>query len=270
LDPGLADLNYYGGQTQTYQLSGGSPALNTGDDALLSAPNNLTTDQRGFSRKVGTHVDIGAVELEIVLSPPTAVTLPITPTQDLVFGTWLASLRGSVNPGGAQTVTWFQFGQTTTYGGVAPAGTLAALNTNTVLVSATISNLVESRTYHYRAVASNSLGLSYGADRSFSTTPIQPIPGDLNGDGIVDQSELNIVRSNYFLTSPWLQMTNTAGLGGTNVTFALSDAVNRAFSVEYSIDLSTWQLLGPALPRYEFTDTNAPAIPRRYYRLRWP
>ena len=28
--------------------------------------------------------------------------------------------------------------------------------------------------------------------------------------------------------------------------------------------------LGPATPRYGFTDTNAPATPRRFYRLSWP
>lgn len=101
--------------------------------------------------------------------------------------------------------------------------------------------------------------------------PLAPLlAGDLNGDGIVDRSELNIVQSNYFLTSPWLQMTNTAGLGGTNVTFALSDATNRAFTVEYSTDLSTWQPLGPATPRFEFADTNALVLPQHYYRLRWP
>jgi hypothetical protein len=97
-----------------------------------------------------------------------------------------------------------------------------------------------------------------------------PRSGDLNGDGLVDQSELNTVLANYFATSPWLQMTNVAGLGGTNVTFALSNSTDGAFSAEYSTNLSNWFLLGPATPRYLFTDTNAPAVPQRYYRLRWP
>ncbi len=65
-------------------------------------------------------------------------------------------------------------------------------------------------------------------------------------------------------------MTNVAGLGGTNVTFALSNSAAGAFSVEYTTNLSNWFLLGPALPRYLFTDTNAPALPHRYYHLCWP
>jgi hypothetical protein len=35
-------------------------------------------------------------------------------------------------------------------------------------------------------------------------------------------------------------------------------------------NLVDWDYLGPATPRYEFTDTNAPAVPQRFYRLRWP
>jgi hypothetical protein len=54
---------------------------------------------------------------------------------------------------------------------------------------------------------------------------------------LVDQSELDAVLANYWPTSPWLQITNLAGLGATNITFAL-------------------------------TNSNAPAGPQRYYRLR--
>ncbi len=65
-------------------------------------------------------------------------------------------------------------------------------------------------------------------------------------------------------------MTNVAGLGGRSVTFALTNDLTGAFSVESSTDLLNWSLLGPAVPRYEYWDTNAPAGPQRYYRLRWP
>jgi hypothetical protein len=65
-------------------------------------------------------------------------------------------------------------------------------------------------------------------------------------------------------------MTNVAGLGGTNVTFAVTNSLTGAFTVEYTTNLTDWFPLGPATPRYLFTDTNAPANPRRYYRLRYP
>ena len=43
-----------------------------------------------------------------------------------------------------------------------------------------------------------------------------------------------------------------------------------SYTVEYSTNLVNWQPLGPASPRYLFTDTNAPAAPQRLYRLRLP
>lgn len=76
--------------------------------------------------------------------------------------------------------------------------------------------------------------------------------------------------ASYWPTSPWLYLTNTAGLGGTNVTFALTNSTAGAYSVLMSTNLVNGDYLGPATPRYEFTDTNAPATPKRFYRLRWP
>jgi hypothetical protein len=45
---------------------GGSPAIDAGVDSVTSF---LTTDQRGYPRESGAHVDIGAVEAQIVSSP---------------------------------------------------------------------------------------------------------------------------------------------------------------------------------------------------------
>ena len=90
------------------------------------------------------------------------------------------------------------------------------------------------------------------------------------GDGVVSQSELNAVYANYVTNSPWLYMTNVAGLGGTNVTFALSNTVLGSYTVQYTTNFTTWYPLGPASPRYRFTDTNAPSTPQRYYRLTYP
>jgi hypothetical protein len=121
-------------------------------------------------------------------------------------------------------------------------------------------------------------------------TPVSgvPVAGDVNGDGIVDATEfasvlanlngngmvsdyeLSMVLSNYWPYSSWFRMTNVAGLGGTNVTFQISNSTATAFTVQYSTNLSNWFDLGQAMPRYSFIDTNAPAQPQRYYRLRYP
>jgi hypothetical protein len=120
-------------------------------------------------------------------------------------------------------------------------------------------------------------GSAFSAEGTFATgivfasTNGTPVVGDIDGDGTVDDGELNTVLSNYWPYSPWLELTNTAGLGGSNVTFALTDdPVAGTFSVEFTTNFADWYFLGPATPRYIFTDTNAPAVPQRHYRLRWP
>lgn len=60
-DPQLAPLGNYGGPTPTMPPLPGSPAIDAGNDAAI---NTVATDQRGYSRKAGAHVDIGAVELQ--------------------------------------------------------------------------------------------------------------------------------------------------------------------------------------------------------------
>jgi hypothetical protein len=62
-DPDLGLLGDNGGPTLTKPLLPGSLAIDAGDDAVLSAPDNLTTDQRGAARRTGAHVEIGAYEI---------------------------------------------------------------------------------------------------------------------------------------------------------------------------------------------------------------
>jgi hypothetical protein len=60
-NPLLAQLGNYGGTTQTMPPLAGSPAIDAGNDSAASA---FLTDQRGFPRLSGAHVDIGAIETQ--------------------------------------------------------------------------------------------------------------------------------------------------------------------------------------------------------------
>ncbi|HYV14123.1 MAG TPA: choice-of-anchor Q domain-containing protein [Pyrinomonadaceae bacterium] len=66
LSPLLGPLQNNGGPTQTIALLPGSPAINAGDNCVMSAggclTTPLTTDQRGISRQVNQTVDMGAFE----------------------------------------------------------------------------------------------------------------------------------------------------------------------------------------------------------------
>jgi hypothetical protein len=80
-----------------------------------------------------------------------------------------AMLTGAVNPNGQSTTYYFQYGTTTGYGSqTSPAS--AGSGTMNVNVSSAISSLSPNATYHYRLVAQNASGTTFGADKSFKTT----------------------------------------------------------------------------------------------------
>jgi hypothetical protein len=89
-----------------------------------------------------------------------------------------AKLNGTVNPKGNNTHYYFQYGTTTSYGSSTPEGD-AGSGLSSVPESASITGLEPGTTYHYRFVASSSAGTSYGADRTFFTTPaLTHAPGE--------------------------------------------------------------------------------------------
>jgi DNA-binding beta-propeller fold protein YncE len=103
-------------------------------------------------------------------------SLPAPP----VVGTYAASgvspsaatLNGALNPAGEETSYRFEWGTTTEYGNLIPASEASAgSGTSDVEVSEAIGSLEEGVTYHYRLVATNSTGTTYGGDRSFVPSP---------------------------------------------------------------------------------------------------
>ncbi|MGB7520919.1 MAG: DUF4347 domain-containing protein [Spirulinaceae cyanobacterium] len=65
VDAKLQPLGDYGGSTQTHAILSDSPAFDAGSDTLATG---LSTDQRGESRTSGKALDIGAFELQQLLS----------------------------------------------------------------------------------------------------------------------------------------------------------------------------------------------------------
>jgi hypothetical protein len=84
-----------------------------------------------------------------------------------------ATLTGKVNPHGAPTTFYFQYGTTTAYGSRTPSAAVGAGNA-AVGATADIAGLGPNTKYHYRLVAHNSAGTTIGGDRVL-TTPKQPL-----------------------------------------------------------------------------------------------
>jgi plastocyanin len=130
----------------------------------------------GCCMMVGTVMVVNASPTPMPTSTPRPTATPATtPTPSPVVTTnpatkvaaFSATLNGSVNPRGATTMVNFQYGLTTAYGSNTPMQTQ---NGNTVrAVSANIAGLLANRTYHFRIVAHNNGGTSFGPDRVFTT-----------------------------------------------------------------------------------------------------
>ncbi len=83
-----------------------------------------------------------------------------------------ATLQGAVNPNGADTTYRFEYGPTTAYGTSIPAlAGAAGSGTEVAEIKQQLTGLPADATYHYRLVASNDLGSTYGGDQTFETSP---------------------------------------------------------------------------------------------------
>jgi hypothetical protein len=80
-----------------------------------------------------------------------------------------ATLNGLVNPRGFATTYYFDWGTSAGYGYRTPSASLDPV-TWAVYVKAALSGLDRHQTYHYRLVAANLAGTSYGPDQTFTTT----------------------------------------------------------------------------------------------------
>ncbi len=87
-----------------------------------------------------------------------------------------ATLRGSFEPDGLPTTYRFEYGVDTSYGQSTP-GVAEPASTGAKTVATAVGDLLAGRTFHYRIVASNSLGTSYGEDRTFRSASPPEVSG---------------------------------------------------------------------------------------------
>jgi hypothetical protein len=131
------------------------------------------------------------------------------------------TFNGRVMPGGLATTYWFEYGGTTAYGSTTPVQNLAAGNTS-VNVSAIVTGLTLS-SYHFRLVAQNSLGTTYGIDQFpgiISTPPvISEHPQDL-AVNVGDPAEFTVFATGGGLSYQWQKGTTDIG-GATAATYTI-------------------------------------------------
>jgi hypothetical protein len=152
----------YGSKTPTQNLGSGTSTENVSASVSSLKPGTLYHFRVVATSDAGT--TNGADQTFF-----TATGAPVVTTSPASsIGANGARLNGTVNPNGQSTSYHFEYGTTTSYGAKtslqnAGAGS-AARN-----VSTSISGLAGGTTYHYRLVAVNASGTTFGGDQSFTT-----------------------------------------------------------------------------------------------------
>jgi len=175
-----------------------------------------------------------AVTLHLVLAPAACAQPSVTTLAASGITGTNATLNATVNPNGAATTAYFQYGLTTNYGSFTATNSLAAGNA-TLSVSNLIGGLTPATTYHFRIVGSNTFGADVGADLTFITAAV-PVATTLAAssvtatsatlNGTIKTGGLNTMAYfRYGLTASYGSFSTTNSLPGTNTTLSVSNVL---------------------------------------------
>jgi phosphodiesterase/alkaline phosphatase D-like protein len=159
-------------------------------------------------------------------SAPSATTGPVT-----TVGPTSATVSGSVNPNGAATTWYVEYGTSTSYG-TKTASASAGSGTSAVAVSPTLSSLKAGTTYHYRVVATSSAGTARGADGLFTTSsPPGVVTGGASGITGLGATLHGTVDPNSRATSWYFEI-------GTSMSYGTKTPAKDAGSGTSAVDVS--------------------------------
>lgn len=122
-----------------------------------------------------TYFSLEGAATSLVAKPPAVVTGNATAiTSDA------ATINGTVDPQGADSTYYVEYGTDTSYGANTATATVNATPSESATgdvqpVQVQLGGLSQQTLYHYRLVASNPLGTTYGSDQTFTTAAPQPI-----------------------------------------------------------------------------------------------
>jgi hypothetical protein len=166
------------GTSTSYGLQSSSKDIGSGTDAVtVEIPVQGLTANTTYHFRVVATSDGGTVQGADATLKTDAV--PVAPTRPAAttggvrdVTTSAATLTAAVGPHGSSTSYKFEYGLTTSYG-TSTSSASAGAGTGTSSVSARVGGLTAAKRYHYRIVATNALGTTRGADRSFvvASTP---------------------------------------------------------------------------------------------------
>ena len=154
--------------TVTCQLGLVKPGGTATVQLVVAATAGVVTNTAAVTNDEGqSHTTSATTIVAAPATPPPSGTPPIAITEAASgVTTATASLSGLINPGAQPTAFFFQYGLTNVYGLATTIGQTGTANT---VATASLTGLAAGTTYHYRLVAINDSGTSYGSDGTFQT-----------------------------------------------------------------------------------------------------
>jgi hypothetical protein len=225
------------GTTAAYGLTTGNQDAGAGTDpvAVKVTVTKLTQDTTYHYRLVATNAagTVGGTDrtLHTARAPATPIASTRPATQK---GPLSAVVNGLVTPRGLPTTMHFVFGPTSAYGSQTSEIPVNGTGFSGVPVSVTLTGLQPHTRYHFRAIATNSLGTKRGGDRYFTTASapsgvvITPsitrvrwgtglqVVGAVTGQGSIDVA---LERQDAPFDGPFAQVATTRAASNGSFTF---------------------------------------------------
>jgi phosphodiesterase/alkaline phosphatase D-like protein len=225
----------YGSLTPDASAGSGTATVNASAAVAGLLPNTTYHFQLVATNSTGTKLGGDKTFTTRATQPPAVSTGAATSVS-----TTSANLTGAVVPQGQSTSYYFQYGTSTSYGSQSSSSSAGA-GTASMGVSAAVGGLSPATTYHYRLVATNATGPSFGADRTFTTAklPVAPPPVAKTGAAqIIALSSATLTGTanpKGSATTYYFQYGQTAAYGAVTPT---GDAGSGSADVSLSATLS--------------------------------
>jgi len=212
------------GSTAGYGSTTGATAISAATPSATITANLTGLAPLGVYhyRVVSTNRDglaYGADQTFVTVAPAPSVTTRAATG----LGTTYATLNGLVVPYGA--MVYFQWGLTTAYGNTTPAYILSG---GSISWNDFLTGLTPGTIYHYRLIAANSGGATYGADVTFSTTTARPTATTDPASGVTQTSAVlnGDVNPNGQPATVYFQWGRSSAYGNVTANLMIGSGYN--------------------------------------------
>jgi hypothetical protein len=159
------------------ELPAGTSPEPVSADAIGLQPNIAYEVSLIATNSLGLQAEAGPESFTTPAEAPFATTIGAT----LSAGGTSATVGGRINPRNSATTYWIEYGTSDGYGQSVPATKDADAGSGgqAIAVSQQLAGLTPETTYHYRAVAKNAVGTTFGQDLTFETPSAGGTPAEI-------------------------------------------------------------------------------------------